>query len=71
MTPIKINFNLDWFGFPIFRYSYKERDMTKNMLFTDLQAAKDLNLDISKVHPLDFLSVWYLIKLSIPSLILI
>ena len=41
--------------------------MTKNMLFTDLQAAKDLNLDISKVHPLDFLSVWYLIKLSIPS----
>ena len=45
--------------------------MTKNMLFTDLQAAKDLNLDISKVHPLDFLSVWYLIKLSIPSLMLI
>ena len=36
--------------------------MTKIMLFTDLQAAKDLNLDISKVHPLDFLSVWYLIN---------
>ena len=35
------------------------------MLFTDLQAAKDLNLDISKVHPLDW------IKLSIPSLMLI